>query len=336
MAQCATSLDGGTTFGAAVPIYNLTQCSGIHGHVKVAPDGTAYVPNKSCGGGQGVAVTRDNGLTWTVKTVPGSSAGSWDPSLGIASDGTVYFGYMNGDGHPYIAVSHDEGDTWSQHPGRGNGLRPAEHRLPGRGGRRSEPRGLRLPRHSDRWSRGRRRSHLPGRLAPLRGPHLRRRGDLGDGGRDARRSGPEGHHLLRRHAPAAAPATFSTSWTPRWTPRAGCSWAMPDGCTGGCVTGGPNSGTALATIARQTTGAGLLAAYDSPVSVPAAPALQATEVNGVVHLTWSTPDDHGSPILGYNLYSKNLAGDFEKSASGDASFHSSDDTAPGRRPRPTG
>ena len=39
-----------------MPIYNLTQCGGIHGHVKVAPDGTAYVPNKNCGGSQGLAV----------------------------------------------------------------------------------------------------------------------------------------------------------------------------------------------------------------------------------------------------------------------------------------
>jgi hypothetical protein len=113
LAQCATSLDGGTTFGLAVPIYNLTECSGIHGHVKVGPDGTAYVPNKSCNGEQGVAVTADNGLTWTVKKVPGSSAGSSDPSVGIASDGTVYFGFGGGDGHAYVAVSHDGGDTWA-------------------------------------------------------------------------------------------------------------------------------------------------------------------------------------------------------------------------------
>jgi len=113
LVQCATSLDGGTTFGLAVPIYNLTQCAGLHGHVKVGPDGTAYVPNKSCNGEQGVAVTTDNGLNWAVKTVPGSSAGSSDPSVGIATDGTVYFGFGGGDGHAYVAVSHDQGGTWS-------------------------------------------------------------------------------------------------------------------------------------------------------------------------------------------------------------------------------
>ena len=39
-------LDGGTTLSRAVPTYNLTQCGGLHGHLKVAPDGTAYLPNK--------------------------------------------------------------------------------------------------------------------------------------------------------------------------------------------------------------------------------------------------------------------------------------------------
>src|SRR4029077_5228901 len=101
---CARSDNGGQSFGPGVPIYNTNQCGGIHGHVKVAPDGTAYVPNKSCGGGQGVAVSRDDGLTWTVKTVPGSTAGSWDPSVGLGADGTVYFGWDNGDGHAYVAV----------------------------------------------------------------------------------------------------------------------------------------------------------------------------------------------------------------------------------------
>lgn len=112
-ASCALSRDGGLTFGLAVPIYNLTQCGGLHGHIKVAPDGTVYVPNKSCGGKQGVAVSTDNGLTWTVRTVPGSLAADTDPSVGIGSDGTVYFGYQNADGRARIAVSRDRGVTWS-------------------------------------------------------------------------------------------------------------------------------------------------------------------------------------------------------------------------------
>ena len=113
VAEIARSDNGGLTFGVAVPMYDLTQCGGLHGHIKVAPDGTVYVPNKSCGGKQGVAVSEDNGLTWSIRTVPGSTSGRTDPSLGIATDGTIYLGYANGDGTPRIAVSRDRGRTWA-------------------------------------------------------------------------------------------------------------------------------------------------------------------------------------------------------------------------------
>jgi hypothetical protein len=112
-ANCAISLDGGVTFGPAVPMYTLVQCGGIHGHIKVAPDGTAYLPNKGCGGKQAVLVSENNGINWTLREVTGSTTGQWDPSVGIASDGTVYFGYDAADGHARISVSHDKGATWT-------------------------------------------------------------------------------------------------------------------------------------------------------------------------------------------------------------------------------
>ncbi len=112
-AFCARSDDGGLTFGPGVPIYNLTQCSGIHGHVKVAPDGTVYVPNRGCGANQAVAVSNDNGLTWAVRAIPDSTpAIGNDPSVGVATDGTIYFGYQDGTGLAKIAVSHDQGKNW--------------------------------------------------------------------------------------------------------------------------------------------------------------------------------------------------------------------------------
>ncbi|MEO7260516.1 MAG: CARDB domain-containing protein [Jatrophihabitantaceae bacterium] len=111
-AFCALSRDGGTTFGAGVPVYNLLDCGGLHGHIMVAPDGTAYLPNKSCGGHQGVTVSSDNGKTWTVRTVPNSLPGDSDPAVSIGANGTVYLGYANGDGTQHVAVSHDKGATW--------------------------------------------------------------------------------------------------------------------------------------------------------------------------------------------------------------------------------
>jgi len=112
-ALCATSLDGGRSYGPAVPVYDLTQCGGLHGHVKVDPSsGIAYLPNKGCGGGQAVAVSEDSGLTWDVRPVTGSTPGDSDPSVGIGKNGTVYFGYQAADGHARVATSHDHGKTW--------------------------------------------------------------------------------------------------------------------------------------------------------------------------------------------------------------------------------
>ncbi len=116
-AQCASSNNGGLTFGPGVPIYTALQCSGLHGHIQVAPDGTAYVPNADCGGKQGVSVSKDNGLTWTVRTVPGSATqAESDPAVGIGADGTMYLGMQQAAGKdttPGIAVSHDRGATFS-------------------------------------------------------------------------------------------------------------------------------------------------------------------------------------------------------------------------------
>ena len=122
-ASCAVSLDGGLTFGPAVRIYTELDCeAGLHGHVKVAPDGTAYVPTKACGGQQAAVVSENNGLTWSIRKVPGSRAGGSDPSIGIGSDGTVYFAYTNGDGHLLTTVSHDKGQTWGNARDLGAGL----------------------------------------------------------------------------------------------------------------------------------------------------------------------------------------------------------------------
>ena len=127
-ATCARSDTGGATFGTPVEIFH-TQCSGIHGHIRVAPnDGTAYVPNTNCHGKQGVSVSRDGGQTWTVHRIPDSHAGQSDPSVSAGRDGTVYFGYADGTGRAKIAVSRDHGATWSRSVDAGSrfGIRNTE------------------------------------------------------------------------------------------------------------------------------------------------------------------------------------------------------------------
>ena len=328
MAQCATSLDGGRTFGVAVPIYNITECGGLHGHVKVGPDGTAYVPNKSCGNGQGVSVSRDNGLTWTVKTVPGSTGGAWDPSVGIASDGTVYFGYMNGDGHAWVAVSHDHGDTWTniQDVGAAFGLQNIAFPAVVAG----DP---------DRAAFA-----FLGTTAT---------GDAG--GEDP--SFPAVWHLYVAHTYDGGATWVTVDATPTDPVQRGtiCSAGTTcggtrnlldfmditadaqgrvlvgyaDGCVGGCVNGGPNSATALATIARQMSGKGVYAAYDLPVGIPGAPYVQATQSGGSTHLTWSTPDDHGTPLTGYHLYKGPAGGQLTQFQGVSATTNAYDDNTGG-------
>jgi hypothetical protein len=97
--------------------------------LKVAPDGTVYVPNSSCGtsgpsaGTNGVAVSIDNGLTWIQNNVP-LSTGNQDPSVGIGQNNvgkpagnfegtnTIYLGWVSGDGHAHVAHSGDRGVTY--------------------------------------------------------------------------------------------------------------------------------------------------------------------------------------------------------------------------------
>ena len=110
-AQCSRSDDGGILFHPAVDIYG-GQCSGLHGHVVVAPSGTVYVPNRNCGGHAAAVVSIDNGATWSVRTIPGSSAHKSDPSIGISTGNVIYLGYTSADHHAHIAVSRDEGATW--------------------------------------------------------------------------------------------------------------------------------------------------------------------------------------------------------------------------------
>jgi hypothetical protein len=122
-AFCGRSDTGGLTFNPSTVAFGTTSpCGSIHGHIKVAPDGTVYIPQNNCKradglAGQGMAISRDNGQTWSYSTVPDSTAKpsntGTDPSIGIGAQGSVYFGYEAGDGHPRIAVSHDHGATWS-------------------------------------------------------------------------------------------------------------------------------------------------------------------------------------------------------------------------------
>jgi hypothetical protein len=123
-AECQRSDTLGTTFGSGVPVYNGTTstCGGLHGHVHVAPDGTAWLPVPHCGGKQGGAFSTDSGVTWTEFTIPNtiSQANGADPSIAIDSDSTIYYSYVNNEpvpagnpleGHARVVVGHRVGTT---------------------------------------------------------------------------------------------------------------------------------------------------------------------------------------------------------------------------------
>ena len=130
-AFCARSDDGGLSFGPGIPIFIFASingvnlgpgtCGGLHGHVRVSPDGTVYIPDEHCFDANnvsrpGVAVSTDNGLNWIVRTVPDAKSVSpgTDPSVAAGANNTIYFGYVNADGHAKIAASADRGLHWSK------------------------------------------------------------------------------------------------------------------------------------------------------------------------------------------------------------------------------
>ena len=259
-AQCSLSVNGGVTFNPAVPMYTILQCGGLHGHLVSAPDGTVYVPNADCGGKQAVVASTDNGTTWNVRTVPGSSTTSeGDPAVGVGSGGAVYLGYENGNGHAYVGVSHDRGATWTNVTDVGAAFGIQNTKFPA------------VVAGDDNRAA----------FAFLGTPT----------GGDDQAAGFSGVWHLYVATTYDAGATWSTvDATPTDPVQRGCIWlgggsnkcrnlldfmgitvgqqgriyvAYPDGCTSTCVSGGTNTYSSVATITRQSGGTGLYAAYDA-------------------------------------------------------------------------
>ncbi len=120
-AFCARSDTAGASFGPGVPVRTPEECGtsgGIHGHLQVAPDGTAYLPLRICTkpdgtSTQAVSVSTDAGVTWKVRYIPETQSAKKDPAVGVASDNTMYACYEAPDNSAHVAVSKDRGLTWS-------------------------------------------------------------------------------------------------------------------------------------------------------------------------------------------------------------------------------
>src|SRR5262249_26254192 len=88
-----------------------------------------------------------------------------------------------------------------------------------------------------------------------------------------------------------------------------------NGCAGGnCAQSSPtatgNAYTATGTIARQSSGRRLVAAYDpvSSAAPPGRPSLTTRRVGTVVHVGWSEADDGNSPITSYQIFRGTASG----------------------------
>jgi hypothetical protein len=314
-ADCARSDDGGLTYGPIVPIYDsaTTKCVGLHGHPKVAPDGTVYVPNKGCGLdtpviGEGLVaaiVSENAGITWTVRTVPDSSGGlssKGDPSIAIDKTGTVYLSYQDlHTNQMRVAISHDKGAHFSSsvNVGAAAGINYSVFPASTAGdegraavaffgstysGPNTDFEDMSFPGFwylyvattfdgGANWSVTNVTPDNP----------IQAFGGIGNSG-DNRNH----YDFIDAQTDTQGRVIVSNSI----------------GCSAACVkNGAPNTFSKLAGIVRQSGGRRMYAAFD-PVepALPAAPQLNGYRTPQLVSLTWSEPDGSGLPITGYNVY----------------------------------
>ena len=138
-ATCARSLDGGITFPQSAVAYTIDEakgCDGLHGHLKVAPDGTAYLPNFGCWTGdrprRAALVVADPGpvLSFQIRPLPQrTTTADWDsdPAVGIDAAGTAYLAWEDADNNMMVAVTKDRAKTYTniQDLGRSHGIKNA-------------------------------------------------------------------------------------------------------------------------------------------------------------------------------------------------------------------
>src|SRR6266704_2814615 len=312
-AFCLRSDDGGATFGPPVATYT-SQCGGLHGHVKVAPDGTVYLPNNNCGGAGAVVVSEDNGLTWHIRPVQNASshtvanANLQDPAVGIDNNGRVYFAMANGNGSAVVATSTNHGQTLQNiyNVGEVYGIKNTFY-----------PAAVAA-------DAGRASVAFYGSTTP------------GDGSANSFNGV---WHLYVANTFDGGLTWTTTDVTPNAPMQRGCIWShggadicrnlldffdmtvdkqgrvevgYVDGCTDGtCVqaalTAKGNAYTARGVIARQSSGRRLIAAFDPPnplhaKSVPGMPSVTVRRVGFVVHLAWSEADTGNSSIKSYQIW----------------------------------
>ena len=320
---CQRSDTLGASYGPSTTAYTGNAgdlCGGIHGHIKVGPDGTVYLPVRSCGDNSGLAVSLDGGITWTSHVVPDSDPGGSDPSIAIGANNKIYYSYAkrNSDNteihmHARVGTLTRSGTpavptiTWGKDTDLGASHGVVHSVFPEAvagddnraavgflGTDRSGfSEGLTFPGY---WYLFMSTTYDGGNTwhtvnATPNDPVQGKGGIwLGGGSNDNR-------NLLDFNEVTMDDEGYVI-------------FGYGDGCTGSCI-GNPENNTFTAAIrmARQVGGKPLLSAFD-PVepALPKAACLSGTRNASGVHLTWRKPDNGGSDIVRYRIYRGTASG----------------------------
>jgi len=321
-AMCQRSLDLGRTWGPGVPAYTGSGpqgCGGLHGHLHIAANGTAWLPVSQCNGHQGGVTSIDGGTTWTEFALPtsASQAQGADPSIALDSANNAYFCYVNNEpvangnppeGHVHVQVSHDGGVTWGNDfdLGASHGIRNAAETEAVGGS-------------AGRAACGFIGTNVAGDYQSLsfQGVWYAFVATTYDGG-------------VTWTTVNATPNDPVQSHTGVWQQGGGeqdrnlldfneitldekgrVLYGYSDGCVSGdCIAGtAPNDFTAWMRVARQSGGKSLLAQYDAfEPRAPNRACLSGARDPSAAHLSWKTPDHGGAAIGNYLIFRGTASG----------------------------
>jgi len=315
--SCQRSLTDGQTWENGVIAYtgNPNTCGGLHGHVHIAADGTAWLPIRDCANGnQGGVISNNTGITWSEFDVTPSHSQQIgaDPSIGLDSDSTAYYCYVNNEpvapgyapeGHVHIAVSKNHGATWIHDTdvGISHGIVNA-----------AEPEAV-------GGSSGRAACGFLGtnQVGDYQAPDFKGNwyafiATTYDGGVtwttvNATPNDPVQHHTGVWQQGGGQQQRNLLDFNEITVDDQGRAlYGYSDGCvSAGCIDGSkPNDFTAWMRVARQSGGKSLFVSKDvSEPALPKSACLTGTrDATTGSHLTWSAPDNGGADIQYYTIW----------------------------------
>ena len=322
------------------------DCGGLHGHIHVASDGTAWLPVNQCGGLQGGVFSTDGGTTWVQFMAPNafSQQQGADPSIAIDANNTIYYAYVRNEpvatgnppeGHARVAVGNRVANsiTWVNDIDIGAG-----HSV--RNGAEIEAVGG----DTGRAAVGFLGTDIPGDYQAISFP--------GKWYAFISTTYDGGHTWTTANATPNDPVqSMSGVWQQGGShldrnlldfneitvdDKGRVLYGFSDGCvTSGCIAGtAPNDFTAFMRVARQSGGKTLLASYDSQTDLPGGlarapkpPCLSGTRDTSGSHLVWKAPDNGGGAISRYDVFRGTVAGGEGITAIGSSITTKFDDTS---------